>query len=121
MANPESVHLLNRITIDDAAIFELANRTRTQSELTRAAALSGRAVDAVKPDGEPGLGIDVVELGGSGTTWKELSPSPQRHRSSPRQIIRKEVVLRRYPGNECWQVGRNLKAARSYSVHYTFH
>jgi hypothetical protein len=73
MANPESVHLLNRITIDDAAIFVLANRTRTQSERTRAAALSGRAVDAVKLDGEPGLGIDVVELGGSGTTWKAVA------------------------------------------------
>jgi hypothetical protein len=64
---------LNRTTIDDAAIFVLANRTRTQSERTRATALSGHAVDAVKLDGKPSLGIDIVELGGGGTTWKAIA------------------------------------------------
>jgi hypothetical protein len=46
-----------------------------QSGRTRAAALSGHAVDAVKLDGDPSLGIDDVELGGSGTTLESC-----RHR-----------------------------------------
>jgi hypothetical protein len=44
----EWLHEEFKLTIDDVAILVLANRPRTQSDRTRAAALSGHAVDSVK-------------------------------------------------------------------------